>query len=157
MFEFKIIGGNRINEEISKNKTFLIDTNVLTELMREKPNQGVIDFFSSDIKMIISAVTIQELFFGYASIPDTMVVKKRKIIGFINTVIKKFELLIAPVTMNEAKLAGDLQGFQKQNGRNISHFDATIAGTCMHLSAILVTRNVKDFEHLDIPILNPFS
>jgi toxin FitB len=154
MFEFNIINGS--SETITQNTIFLIDTNVLSELMRERPNQGVIDFFSTDLKMMISAVTIQELFFGYENIPNTMVAKKEKIIIFINTALKSFETKIAPVTIHEAKIAGQLQGFQKQNGRNISHFNATIAGTCLYLGAVLVTRNVKDFEYLDIPILNPF-
>jgi toxin FitB len=145
MFEFNIINGS--SETITQNTIFLIDTNVLSELMREKPNQGVVDFFSTDLKMIISAITVQELFFGYENIPNTMVAKKKK---------NSFETKIAPVTMVEAKIAGEFQGFQKQNGRNISHFDAIVAGTCLHLGAVLVTRNVKDFEHFDIPILNPF-
>ncbi len=154
MLNLQIINGSP--SSINKNTIFVIDTNVLSELMRKQPNQGVIDFFSDNLKMTISAVTIQELFFGYASIPDIMTDKKKKIMIFIKTLLEKFEPIIAPVTMYEAKIAGELQGLQKKNGRNISHFDATIAGTCLHLSAVLVTRNIKDFEHFNIPIVNPF-
>ena len=148
---------NISSEKIDENTVFLIDTNVLSELMREKPNYGVIDFFSKNHKMVISAVTIQELFFGYVCIPDNMTTKKRKIIAFIDTIIKKFDTMVMPVTINEAKLAGDLQGFQKKNGHNMTHSDAAIVGTCLHLNAALVTRNAKDFKHSDILILNPFT
>ncbi len=141
----------------TENTVFLIDTNVLSELMREKPNYGVIDFFSKSHKMVISAVTIQELFFGYSSLPDNMISKKRKIIAFIETVIEKFDTTIVPITINEARKAGDLQGFQKKNGRNLTYPDAAIAGTCLNLNAVLVTRNAKDFEHCDILVLNPFT
>ncbi len=152
--DFSLINGQE--NTIQEDTKFLLDTNILSETIRKIPNKGVTDFLALNRNMILSVVSIQELFFGLASLPDEKTLKKIEIQKFISDILEIFGSKILPVNLQISQTAGQLQGFQKRQGLNISPFDATIAGTCMVLGAVLVTRNVKDFQHLSIPILNPF-
>lgn len=154
MTRFDIINGDGFKADAET--AHLLDTNILSEIMLKLPNPGVAAFLASGRRMIVSAVSFQELHYGYESVAEHKTELRRRILDFISTVHSIFGESVVPVTLADARMAGHLQGLQKRNGRNVSPFDATLAGTCLQHRAVLVTRNVRDFVDLNIPILNPF-
>lgn len=129
--------------------TFLCDTNVISELARRRPNRGVIEWSASVASIALSVITLEEIFFGLAWKPN---VKVRQ--WFESFFDQYCELL--PVTPEIASRCGQLRGELRKEGRTLSQADTLIAATAELHQLTLVTRNVRDFYGLRIPLLNPF-
>ena len=68
-----------------------------------------------------------------------------------------FKERILPVNENVAERWGRLTAEQRRRGRQITMADGLIAATAAEYGLILVTRNVKDFDGLGVPLLNPWD
>lgn len=138
---------------------FLLDTNVLSELMRERPDAGVLDWFSRNTQaaMHISSVTQAEILMGIALLPAG----KRRV-----------ALAAAAEQMFEQDFAGQCLVFDTaaakhyalivatrvRQGQPISTEDAQIAAIALASGLSVVTRNIKDFENIDrLVLLNPWQ
>lgn len=62
-----------------------------------------------------------------------------------------------PMTIEAWCRAGELRALRESRGRPISVGDAMIAATCLVHGAVLATRNVRDFDGLDLELINPFE
>lgn len=127
----------------------LCDTNILSELARPVPNDGVIEWVANAAVIYLSAVTVDEIYFGLS---------RRN-----NVRIRKwFEVYLAndcevlSVTTEIAKYAGELRGQLSLKGQVRSQADMLIAATAFVHGFELVTRNERDFEGCNIVVLNPF-
>ncbi|HKI05621.1 MAG TPA: type II toxin-antitoxin system VapC family toxin [Thermoanaerobaculia bacterium] len=130
--------------------SFLCDTNILSELAKLQPNEGVSDWSRSLSRMALSAVTVEEVTFGL--IWNS---KPRIQIWFEDFVDSRCEIL--PVTAEIARRAGELRGGLKARGQTRTQADMLIAATAQVHALTLVTRNSRDFEGCGIPVLNPFT
>lgn len=128
----------------------LVDTNVLSELARMNPNDGVTDWFRQQSGFYLSVVAVEELEYGLTWRPNDRV----------RTLL---ELLIArhatvmPVSQAIAELAGRLRGKLQKEGETRHQADMLIAATALQHKLILVTRNEKDFAGIDLSSFNPFK
>ena len=129
---------------------FLCDTNIISELSRSNPNQGVIDWANRIDVLTISVITVDEIYFGLAAKPNLKITAWWK-----NLVTSKCEIL--PVTTVIAEYAGNIRGFHRTKGQVRHQADMLIAATAKMHYLTLVTRNVKDFDGCEIEILNPFD
>lgn len=128
---------------------WLTDTNVLSELVRPRPNQGVLSWAAGIARISISVVTLEEIMFGLAWKPNRKV--QDWFDGFFAEACE-----IVPVTQPIAERAGVMRGELRARGITRSQADTLIAATAQVLDLTLVTRNVRDFEGLRIDLLNPF-
>jgi predicted nucleic acid-binding protein len=76
---------------------------------------------------------------------------------FHTKLIPRFEGRILPVTYAVAEQWGTLDAQAKLKGRAIKTADGLIAATALEYGLTLVTRNVRDFDFLDIPLLDPWT
>jgi len=134
---------------------YLVDTNVICEIVKRKPNPGVMDFLR-DKEFSLPAIVFAELNYGAYRLADTRA-EKPKYITFIERLRNQYRETIIPVSLEIADISGKLRALEERQGRVLSGMDALIAATAMHTGTTLVTRNVKDFAQLNIPLLNPFS
>jgi len=134
---------------------YLIDTNVISEVVKRNPNPGVMGFLRSKT-FLLSCMVFAELNYGAYRLADAHL-ERQKYITFIEQLRNQYRELIVPVSLEIAELAGRLRAFEEQRGRVLSGADAVIAATAMQTGTTLVTRNVKDFARLNISLLNPFS
>ncbi len=132
---------------------FLLDTNIISELARNKPNQKVLSFLESLNELCISAITIEEIEFGVAK---ASVKYQYYLYEWWNSFLN-IPPVIIPIDIQISRLAGDIRAKLAKKGKQISQADAFIAATSLDYKRILVTRNVKDFQSLELQILNPFS
>ena len=130
--------------------TFLVDTNVIGELVRRDPNPGVLAWADSVSSVIISAVTVEEIFFGLAWKPN------QRIQAWIEQFFAE-DCGICPVTIEIARCAGVLRGRFAARGRQRTQADMLIAATAQVNQLTLVTRNIRDFEDCGVALLDPFS
>ena len=128
---------------------FLIDTNVLSELFRPQPNPGVLEWAQEIEEVALSAISVEEVFYGLSWRPKPRLEKR------ITEMIDDFCEVLA-VTDGIARTGARLRGSHQRQGRTYEMADMLIAATAQAHGLTLVTRNVRDFEGCGIPILDPF-
>jgi predicted nucleic acid-binding protein len=141
------------------NLGFLLDTNVLSELMREQPHPQVLDWFASQTvnQLHTSEVTDAEILTGLALLPagkrrQAMALAASQIFeeDFPGRCIDFGGLAVAHYAMVKAQ--------RQLAGRPIDTADAQIAAIALASSLTLVTRNTKDFEGIDgLEVINPWQ
>ncbi len=134
-------------------RRYIVDTNIISELARKQPNRGVLEFMASASKLSVSVIVFHELTFGVYCAPEE---QKYHLMQFLAKMRERFGAASIAVDLSISETAGRLRNFARSKGRILSIADSLIAGTAILKDAELVTRNVKDFEGLDVPILNPF-
>lgn len=132
---------------------YLVDTNVISELSRKKPNSGVLNWFTKQTSLTISAVTVEELTYGIERIPSDPNSRLRHWMVSLLAIPPQ----IIPVDHQVAQLAGQLRAGLERAGRMVTQADMLIAATALSSGRILVTRNVKDFSDCGVTVLNPFD
>lgn len=129
---------------------YLIDTNIVSELLRPLPDRGVLAWAAIQPMVGISAVTVEEAIYGL-----TRKANRRLVEGFEGFVAEQCH--IYPVTEAIARRAGVLRGEFSLRGVTRDQADMFIAATAQVHQLTLVTRNTRDFESCGIGLLNPFS
>jgi len=129
--------------------SFLVDTNVLSELVRKRPDPGVLEWAHEVRRVAVSAATVEEVYFGLSWKPNP-----RIRIWFDELFETNCEIL--SVTDGIAKRAGEMRGGFQARGQTRSTWDMVIAATAQEHHLTVVTRNVPHFEDCGVPILNPF-
>ncbi|MFS8931318.1 type II toxin-antitoxin system VapC family toxin [Cupriavidus taiwanensis] len=135
----------------------VLDTNVLSELMRAEAEPTVIDWLDRQVQdaLAITSVTVAELLYGIARLPDG----RRKTIlrqAALQMLEDEFADRVLPFDEDSAVHYAALVFQRERSGRPVSMADAQIAAICRHHTAVLATRNGKDFEGLGIVLANPW-
>lgn len=129
---------------------YLIDTNIVSELLRPAPNPGVLTWAAKQPTVGVSAVTVEESIYGL-----TRKANRRLLDGFEALIAEQCHIYSTTETI--ARCAGDLRGQFSLRGIVRSQADMLIAATAQVHQLTLVTRNIRDFEGCGIGLLNPFS
>ena len=136
----------------------LLDTNVVSELMRTVPARPVLDWFAkydaSDL--FISAVTEAELRTGVAILPDGQR-RDRLQLAIDATIDQDFQARVIPFDSPAAKAYADIAARRRAAGRPIAEADCQIAAIARATNALVATRNVKDFDGCGIRLINPWN
>ena len=134
----------------------VLDTNVLSALMRQSPDAKVITWLDKQSRTSVwtTSVTILEIRFGL----QIMAAGKRRslLLAAFDILVDKMDHRIAPFDNDAATLAADLMASRKRKGRPGELRDAMIAGIVVARHATLATRNVILFEDLSVPVVNPW-
>jgi toxin FitB len=133
---------------------FLIDTNIISELARKSPNAGVTKFMLETPRLLVSTILFHELSYGLETAQPE---QKPRLTAFIAAMKNRFGTRAIPVTVEIAETAGQLRAYEKNVGRILTVSDSIVAATAIVKGAKLVTRNVRDFDNLDLQIVNPFN
>ncbi|MCZ0927980.1 type II toxin-antitoxin system VapC family toxin [Halomonas janggokensis] len=136
----------------------VLDTNVLSELMRPVPDARVVEWLDRQdaAAVAISAITVAEVLYGIESLPDGR---------------RKHSFAEMAATMFEEDFSGRILSFDSgaaihyaqqvsasdSAGRQVHMADAQIAAICIQHGAVLATRNIKDFETLSVETINPWE
>ena len=136
----------------------VLDTNVVSELMRQVPDDAVVrwvDRYPVD-EVFITAVTAAELVYGVARLPAGR--RKTVLAAKVSELLAEdFQDQILPFDDAAAEYYGEIAAACEGLGRPISMADAQIAATCRRFAACLATRNGKDFVDTGLMLLNPWG
>ena len=134
---------------------YLIDTNVVSELTKASPDSGVVAFLSEQDNLWLSPVVLHELEFGLQSLPRGR--RRDGLQQVLSDFITEFEDRILPLERIEAVWAARLRVEAHLAGRVLHLGDALIAGTAKAHGLSVATRNVSDFDGLDVNVTNPWQ
>lgn len=132
----------------------LIDTNIVSELARKHPDPGVVAFIEGRPRLAVSVILFHELAYGIDVAPDG---QKGRLTAFLEAMRTRFGERAIAIDGRIAEAAGRQRAQARRTGRMLTVADSLIAATALVTGTTLVTRNIKDFEELGLPLLNPFS
>ncbi len=135
--------------------SYLLDTNVISELRRKSPNPDVVEWFSERpaVTLHLSVLSLGEIRKGIESMVDA--VRRQQISDWLETDVKAFfSGRLLPIDENVSECWGRLQA---SAGRPLPTIDSLLAATAMSHDLVLVTRNAKDFSGLPVEIFNPWE
>ena len=135
----------------------IVDTNVVSELMKPSPSALVIEWVRARTgsELFTTSITLVEILFGVARLPDGR--HKELLRTTASEVFAAFEDQVLPFDSRAAAHYADVVGGRDQLGLPIDGFDAQIASICRAHGAALATRNVKDFRHTDVRLIDPWQ
>jgi toxin FitB len=138
--------------------SYLIDTNVISELVRPKPDVAVLEWFAStpDDALFLSVLTLGEIRKGVeklTSAEDTQ--RREKLRLWLEHDLRDwFGPRILPIGPDVADHLGRLLA---RAGRPVPAIDSLLAATALHHDLRLVTRNIKDFDYAGLEVINPWA
>ena len=136
----------------------VLDTNVLSELMRQQPAESVLAWADqlSPQEVAITAMNEAEILQGIARLPNSQ--RKQQLEqgwdALLTTVLKH---PVLPFNSDAAHWYAALVSHRERMARSISTADAVIAATALAHDGQLATRNTADFEAIGLPLINPWS
>ncbi|MCY0855699.1 type II toxin-antitoxin system VapC family toxin [Cupriavidus sp. D39] len=136
----------------------LLDTNVLSELLRPAPEGRVLTWIAAQPRatLFTTSVTRGEMLYGIKVLPDG-----RRQQGLLAAILAIFNEELAGQVLNFDSDAADayaeIAALRRSLGKPISQFDAMIAAIARSRGAHLATRNVKDFVECGIDIVDPWG
>lgn len=138
--------------------SFLLDTNVLSEVRRQQPDPNVLAWLDQvdEDRTYLSVISIAEIRRGIGLLDDGR--RKRALADWLEgELLDRFDGRILPVDVSAALAWGDLMAESKQRGFALAAMDGLIAALAVSRDLTLVTRNTKDFGGLKVQLLNPWG
>ena len=136
---------------------WLLDTNILSELRRPKPDSKVLSFIASkslDL-LFVSIVTFAEIRFGIESVTDAT--RRAELNDWLaHKVRPMFDERALPVTEDVMFKWRLLVEDGRKAGHTFSQPDLIIAATALHHGLTVVSRDTSDFKKARVPIINPW-
>ncbi len=136
----------------------ILDTNVISEILRPEPNQTVVTWFESQPRhqLFTTAVTQAEILYGITLLPKGS--RRQKPLEVAQLIFEEdLESRILPFDGDAATHYAEIGAARRSSGRPISQFDAMIASIARLHGAKIVTRNTSDFEDCGIEVINPWA
>lgn len=136
----------------------LLDTNVISELMRPEPDGQVTSWISRQPggSLFTTAISEAELRYGLVLLPTG---QRRTLLtqAFNQMMEEDFAGRILPFDRSAARAYADIVASRRRRGRPISQFDAQIAAIARSRDAGVVTRNDRDFSDCGLTVFNPWT
>lgn len=136
---------------------FLLDTNVVSEWTKQRPDAGVVAWLAEvdEDRVFISIVTLAELRYGVERLPAGA--RRERLDAWLTQDLPvRFEARMLPVDAGTANAWGKVMARGQAAGRPVGTMDAFIAATAEQHDLTLVTRNITDFEALKVRLVSPW-
>jgi predicted nucleic acid-binding protein len=128
----------------------VVDTNIVSDLLRPRPNAGVLKWATEHRELAVSAISVDESMYGLIRGGN------RALLAAYEEFLRA-RCTVLPISDEIARRAGKLRGDFSLKGITRSQPDMLIAATAQAHNLTLVTRNIRDFDGCGIALLDPFS
>jgi predicted nucleic acid-binding protein len=133
----------------------ILDTNVLSEPLRARPNQAVLGWLAAIVEnTVLTSVSVGEILTGARRLPPGR--RREGLMVAIETTLTTFADQVLTYDESAARCYAQLQELRRAAGHPLSVEDGMIAAICRVRGATLATRNTRDFEGLGVELLNPW-
>jgi predicted nucleic acid-binding protein len=135
--------------------SYLIDTNVLSEIRRKMPDAKVVAWVNSrpTTSLYLSVLTLGELRKGIDGLVDSK--RRLKLVDWLETDLPLF--FAGRILTIDEGVADHWGRLLAAAGRTIPAIDSLLGATAAHHGLTMVTRNSKDFKNLGLDVLNPWN
>jgi toxin FitB len=137
---------------------YLLDTTVVSEWTKPRPNRGVFEWLATidEDRVFVSVITLAELRFGVARLPAGR--RKTRLDEWLARELpQRFGDRLLAIDAAVADAWGHLVAARDETGRPIGVMDAFLAATARVHDLTVVTRNASDFAGSVADVLNPWS
>jgi len=137
---------------------FLLDTNIPSEMTRPFPKPSVVQWLENaqDEQLYFSVISLGEILKGITTLPESQ--RRNQLQRWLDETLRPWLLnRILPVSEPVAERWGVLTGQCKLKGRPLKVEDGLIAATALEHGLTIVTRNTRDFEMLQVEVVNPWE
>ena len=133
---------------------YLLDTNIISELRRSRPDPAVVKWLDGigRADLLLSVLTIGEIHQGIVRLARRDPDQARVLADWLAALERGYADRIVPVTATVARRWAELNAV-----RPLPVIDSLLAATAIEHDAVLVTRNVRDLEGVDVRMVNPFE
>jgi toxin FitB len=136
----------------------VLDTNVISEVIKPDPSEKVTGWLARErpSNIFTTAITQAELLYGIELMPQgrRRSALKAAVVRILTEVLVD---RILPFDSDAAQVYARIAASRRAMGKPIAEPDAQIASISYSRGAVLATRNVGDFEHCGIKVLNPWT
>lgn len=136
----------------------LLDTNVVSELIRKSPDPAVEAWVSGHVleDLYFSAIGEAELRYGAAILPAGR--RRETLVSEIEGMLRDaFGDRVLPFDSNAAHEFADIAAKRRSIGRRMAPADCQIAAIARSLNMAVATRNVRDFDDINVEVINPWK
>lgn len=135
----------------------ILDTNVLSSLMRQVPDKRVVAWLDQQPRTSIwtTSITVLEIQFGLQIMPSGR--RRSALLQAFDGVLDKIGHRVVAFDVAAAQQAGDFMASRHKKGRPGELRDTMIAGIVLAQHATLATRNTAHFDDASVPLINPWT
>lgn len=137
---------------------WLLDTNVISELRRPRPEPGVVAFVAAQPldRLFLSTVTLAEIRFGIELVADAN--RRAELNDWLDLTVRPlFEQRVLPISEDVMLKWRLLVEDGRKRGHTYSQPDLIIAATALHHGLTIVSRDIADYAKANVPLLNPWG
>jgi toxin FitB len=137
---------------------YLLDTCVISEIIRRQPNKNVISWLQNqdENSLYLSVLTFGEIEKGIEKAPDSARRKSLQL-WVAEDLKKRFEGRVIPIDLGVAVKWGMIQGAAELSGKPMPAIDGLIAVSGLVHDCIVVTKNISDMAQSTVELFNPWS
>lgn len=137
---------------------YLLDTCVISELVKTNPNPRVADWVLSqdEENLFLSVITIGEIQKGISKLPDGRKKKQQLQSWLSNELQERFRDRILEITAGTTHVWGQVLGNCEKRGLTLPAIDSLIASQGIFHNMAIVTRNIADMKHSGVSLFNPW-
>lgn len=132
---------------------FIVDTNVISESSKARPDENVLRWVATVERITLSSVTVLELASGIEAVAQGK--RRQALEGWLAGLMR--EAHVVPFDRDAALIAASLSGSLRRAGRSIGVHDLMIAATARAERLTIATRNVAHFKGLGVSVYDPFT
>ncbi|MBU1802927.1 type II toxin-antitoxin system VapC family toxin [Nocardioides sp.] len=133
----------------------VIDTNVISEMMRDNSDPTVLEWTATAGQLHTTTITLAEVEYGIARLPAGR--RRDQLTSLATELFADLQDLILPFDVRAAHRYAEIVAGRDATGRPIATADAQIAAVCAAREATLATRNISDFESTGIGLVDPWQ
>lgn len=136
----------------------VLDTNVVSELMRPRPDAAVVDWVAGQaaINLYLSTISEAELRYGVETMPAGA--RRERLLGEVEGMLREdFAGRLLPFDSAAAQAYAAVAAARRAAGRPVNHADCQIAAIARSRGASVATRNTDDFHGSGIGVITPWS
>jgi predicted nucleic acid-binding protein len=133
---------------------FLVDANVLSEATKPHPDQAVIAWLSeNEAQLAVNPVILGELQYGILQLPASK--KRDRLLKWFAAGVEHLPVL--DIDAGTGSIWAQLLAELRHKGRAMPVKDSLLAATARQHRLTIATRNVNDFAHSGVKLVNPFD
>ena len=133
----------------------LLDTNVISETMRVRPDQRVVRWLDRrpPSSLFLSVISVDEIVYGIAILPAGR--KRTGLARGFDRIVDAFVGRLLPFDSEAARASAEIRAHRRRGGQPISLADAQIAGIAKSNGHAIATLNARDFDGAGIEVVEP--